>query len=68
MMKRFRGIVFALLVAVMATGCSTQVVPPGNVVMVLKANGEASIHKSGSFVAYGRYQAKEFHGKHEDSM
>lgn len=53
-MKSLKGILMVLIVAFIASGCSSQVVPPGNVVMVLKPSGEASIHREGSFFAYGR--------------
>ena len=54
MKKSLKSILVALVVTFTLTGCTTQVVPPGNVVMVLKASGEGKIYKSGSFTAYGR--------------
>jgi regulator of protease activity HflC (stomatin/prohibitin superfamily) len=49
------GIAFAIIMAsTMLTGCSSKVVPPGTVVIILKANGEASIYTEGSYLSYGR--------------
>lgn len=41
-------------ISVMNTGCSTKVVPPGTVVIVLSADGDKSIHAKGSYYAWGR--------------
>ena len=52
-----RKILFSMVVCVMAlftSGCSTQVVPPGTVVIVLQADGDSSVHTEGSYMAWGR--------------
>ena len=43
-----------LVLVTSTTGCSSKVVPPGNIVIVLKSNGDTTIYTKGSYIAWGR--------------
>ena len=47
-------LIICLFACCFLTGCQSRVVPPGTVVIVLTAGGKASLHTSGSYIAYGR--------------
>jgi regulator of protease activity HflC (stomatin/prohibitin superfamily) len=60
-MKFFKKGIIYLMVSIMAltsviglSGCSTKVVPPGTVIIVLKSDGESAIYTKGSYMAWGR--------------
>jgi regulator of protease activity HflC (stomatin/prohibitin superfamily) len=52
-MKMIR-LVLLLFLAVSLFACSSKVVPPGTVIVVLTASGEKSVHTEGAYTAYGR--------------
>jgi regulator of protease activity HflC (stomatin/prohibitin superfamily) len=54
MKRRWLWIAMLVLVAAMASGCTSKVVPPGTVVIVLSADGDVTIKKTGSYTAWGR--------------
>ena len=43
-----------LAIAFTTTGCKSKVVPPGTVVIILKASGKAKIYTEGSYITWGR--------------
>jgi regulator of protease activity HflC (stomatin/prohibitin superfamily) len=60
-MKNLKKYIIYFMVSMMALvgtlslgGCTSKVVPPGTVIIVLKSNGESSIYTKGSYVAWGR--------------
>ena len=56
MKKVTRIILFAVMLAIAftTTGCKSKVVPPGTVVIILKASGKAKIYTEGSYITWGR--------------
>jgi len=57
-MQRSIGVFLSILLIFISTsfltGCTSKVVPPGTIVIVLKSDGSSKIHTSGSYVAWGR--------------
>lgn len=53
-MKRIMLAIVLAVVMVFSTGCTTRVVPPGTVVIVLKSDGSGEVHTEGSYMAWGR--------------
>ena len=52
-MKKFL-LCIGIVILLFTFGCNTGVVPPGNVVIITKTNGDTSIIKSGKYTSWGR--------------
>lgn len=54
MKLRWLFILGLVMVAAITSGCSSKVVPPGTVVIILSADGDVTIKKTGSYTSWGR--------------
>lgn len=53
-MLKMVALLAMIAIPLFLTGCSSSVVPPGTVVIVLEADGDGNIHKKGSYTTWGR--------------